>query len=87
MNKDRFINQRATRTGVEHGIKLLVFEELLRTKTISAILSFVYRRFQSVKFTELPCLKEIVNRLEWVKEVAEQKADWLDGCQNQYDGT
>lgn len=86
-NDHRFKNQQVTRTGIEHGIKMLVFERLLGKRAISAILSFKYRRFRAIKFEELIFLVTIVNQKKWVAELLEQKAEWLDGCQHQYDGT
>ena len=86
VNKDRFKNQQVTRTGIEHGIKLLVFERLLGTSGISAILSFRYRRFRMVKYQDLAFLKTMVNQSSWLATLVEQKADWLDNCQSCYDG-
>lgn len=86
-NDHRFKNQQVTRTGIEHGIKMLVFESLLGKGAISAILSFKYRRFRAIKFEELVFLVTIVNQKKWIVELLEQKAEWFDGCQNQYDGT
>jgi hypothetical protein len=86
-NQHRFNSQSATRAGIEHGIKLLVCEELLGRKAVSAILIFKYRRFRTIKFDELDDLKEAIKSSEWIFELAEQKAGWFDGCQNHYDGT
>jgi len=82
----QFKNQKSTRAGIEHGIKLLVFEQLLGKRVVSAVLIFTYRRFRMVKFEELACLKKAMERSEWVTGLTERKADWLDGCQNYYDG-
>jgi len=73
--------------GIEHGIKLLVCEELFGSKAVSAILIFKYRRFRTIKFDELDDLKEAIKSSEWIFELAEQKAAWFDGCQSHYDGT
>ena len=85
-NTHRFINQRATRNGIEYGIKLLVFEKLVGTSGISAIFSFGHHKFRVLKYEELASLREMVDRSEWIKELAQRKAAWLDGCQIQYDG-
>jgi len=86
-NNRRFKKQDITRRGIEHGIKFLVFELLVGTRVISAILSFKYSLFRAVKFEDLPFLKTMMNDSEWIKELVEQKADWYDECQTLYDGT
>ncbi len=86
-NQHRFNNQSAAKVGIEHGIKLLVCEELFGSKAVSAILIFKYRRFRTIKFDELDDLKEAIKSSEWIFELAEQKAAWFDGCQSHYDGT
>ena len=86
LNGHRFINTQVTRTGIEHGIKMLVLERLLGKRAISAILSFKYRRFRVVKYEDLDSLVRGMKQTGWIMELAEKKADWLDGCQNQYDG-
>ena len=85
-NKRRFKNQRAARTGIEHGIKLLVFEELLGEKAISAVLSFAYDCFRRIKYSELAPLKATVDQTEWITALVKQKAGWVDGCQECYEG-
>jgi len=86
-NKHRFKDQKTTNAGIDHGIKLLVFESLLGARGISAILSFKYRRFRELKYEELADLKAVINESTWLKTLAEAKAGWLDGCQRLYDGT
>ena len=85
-NKYRFQDQRVTRNGMEHGIKLLVFERLLETRGISAILSFRHHRFRAIKYDDLAILTKLVNDSPWITTLARSKAAWLDGCQNLYDG-
>lgn len=65
---------------------MLVLERLLGKRAISAILSFKYRRFRVVKYEDLDSLVRGMKQTGWIMELAEKKADWLDGCQNQYDG-
>ncbi|KAL9099828.1 MAG: hypothetical protein Q9163_004722 [Psora crenata] len=84
-NNCRFKKQDITRRGIEHGIKFLVFELLVGTRVISAILSFKYSLFRAVKFEDLPFLKTIVDDSKWVKELVGQKAGWYDECQSRYD--
>lgn len=67
-----------------HGIKLLVFEKLVDTSGISAILSFGYHEFRAVKYKELAFLKEMVDKSKWIKELVNWKAAWLNGYQIQY---
>ncbi len=86
-NKHRFKDQKTTSTGIEHGIKLLVFESLFGARAISAILSFKYRRFREVKYEELADLKAVINKSVWLKTLAEAKVGWLDRCQSLYNGT
>ena len=86
LNSHRFINQQVTRTGLEHGIKLLVLERLLGKRAISAILSFKYRRFRVVKYKDLDSLVRGMNQIGWIMKLVGKKAEWLDGCQNEYDG-
>ncbi|KAL9103211.1 MAG: hypothetical protein Q9163_001738 [Psora crenata] len=72
---------------ITYGIKMLVFEQLVGAKPISAILCFKYNLFRMVKFEELDLLKEIFKSREWVMELLGQKIDWFQACQNQYDDT
>ncbi len=85
-NTRRFIDQRLTRKGIVHGIKLLVFEKMVGTRGISAILSFGNTKFRAVKYEELVSLREMVDKSKWIKALAQTKAAWLDGCQIQYNG-
>ena len=55
------------------------------TDTSSATL-VKYRRFRVVKYEDLDSLVRGMKQTGWIMELAEKKADWLDGCQNQYDG-
>lgn len=83
---DRFKNRRAARTGIEHGIKLLVFEKFFDERAVSAVLSFVYVNFRAIKYSQLPSLKATMENTEWIAELVEQKASWIDECQNLYEG-
>ena len=73
-NTHRLINQPLTKHGIMRGIKLLVFETLVSISGISAILSFGHYKFRSVKYKGLAVLKDIVNKSEWIKDLAETKA-------------
>ena len=84
INKYRFQNRIAARTGIEHGIKLLVCETLLSGIGFSAILIFQYSRLRSIKFEELDGLKDALKDANKIKKLADQKADWLDHCQREY---
>ncbi|KAL8668516.1 MAG: hypothetical protein Q9168_006856 [Polycauliona sp. 1 TL-2023] len=85
-NKDRFHNIPAARAGIEHGIKLLISETLLVGVGFSAILVFQYSRFRKIKFEELDGLKDAIKDSDRIKKLAEQKADWFDHCQRDYNG-
>ena len=75
LNGHRFINTQVTRTGIEHGIKILILERLLGKRAISAILSFKYRRFRVVKYEDLDSLVRGMKQTGWIMELAEKKAD------------
>lgn len=87
-NMHRFYNSEAARDGIEHGIKLLVCEELLGGIGISAILFFRFSSLRSLKYEELKGLKDVIEEQDSdsIKKLAGQKADWLRQCQSQYDG-
>jgi len=84
-NTDRFIDQSLTGKGIVHGIKLLVFEKMVGTSGISAILSFGNTKFRAVKYGDLASLRKMVEKSEWIRALAHEKAAWLDKCQTQYD--
>jgi len=86
-NTHRFKDQAATGKGIEHGIKLLVFERMFGGKAISAILSFTYRRFRAVRYEELAPLQDLMSHSQWLVNLASSKAAWLDRCQRHYEGT
>ena len=73
--------------GLEHGIKMLAFERMFGRKAISGILSFKYNRFRQVRLEDLAALKARMIESAWLTKLADEKTDWLDGCQNEYDGT
>lgn len=85
-NRDRFHNISAARAGIEHGIKLLICETLLGGVGLSAILVFQYTRFREIKFEELDGLKDAIKGADRVRKFAEEKADWFDHCQRDYNG-
>jgi hypothetical protein len=85
-NTHRFIDKHLTGKGIVRGIKLLVFEKMVGTSGISAILSFGNTKFRAVKYGELASLREMVDKSKWIKALAQRKAAWLDGCQVKYDG-
>jgi len=60
-NNRRFKKQNITRREIEHEIKFLVFELLVGTRVISAILSFKYSLFRAIKFEDLFFLKTMMN--------------------------
>lgn len=81
----QFKDHRTTRTGIEHGIKLLVFEHLHENTAVSSILFLKYGRFRRVKFRELARLKKIMTDAAWIPALIKQLS-WFDDCQHQYDG-
>ena len=86
INKDRFPNSAVARAGIEHGIKLLLCETLLRERGFSAIFCFRYTSLRSVKLKELFRLKDAIEEADAVKKLAQQQSNWLDHCQRDYDG-
>lgn len=85
-NKHRFHDRSMARAGIAHGIKLLVCETILSGIGFSAIFIFEYSRFRSVKFEDLYSLKDAVRDANKIQRLADQKADWLECCQRNYDG-
>ena len=63
-NKDRFKSKRIIKDRIRHGIKLLVFKQLVGNKTISAPLSFIYIYFRAVPYKKLKNLAEAVGKYE-----------------------
>ncbi|MCJ1472665.1 hypothetical protein MMC13_001314 [Lambiella insularis] len=53
LNKLRFHDTPAIRSGITHGIKLLTFERVFGEAGISAVLIFRYRLVRQIKYTEL----------------------------------
>lgn len=86
-NTHRFQDRATTGKGIEHGIKLLVFERMFGARVISGILSFIYRRFRAVRYEELALLQGMMRHSQWLAELASSKAAWFDRCQGQYEGT
>ncbi len=86
-NNRRFKKQNITRREIKHEIKFLVFELLVDTRVISAILSFKYSLFRAIKFEDLLFLKTMMNDSKWIKKLVKQKIDWYDECQTLYDDT
>ncbi len=60
-NNRWFKKQNITRREIKHEIKFLVFELLINTRVISAILSFKYSLFRVIKFENLFFLKTMMN--------------------------
>ncbi|KAL8778663.1 MAG: hypothetical protein Q9213_007311 [Squamulea squamosa] len=85
--KGQFINQRVALDGIKHGIKCLVFETLYGHGGILAILSFVYHQFRSLNFKDLRKLETELRRVDWVVELAFDKTQWYEACQEAYEGT
>lgn len=86
-NNYQFKKQNITKREIEHEIKFLVFELLVNTRVISAILSFKYSLFQVIKFKDFLFLKIMMNDLKWIKKLIKQKINWYDECQTLYDDT
>lgn len=85
--KPQFKDLTAIRTGIYHGIKLLVLERLFGRSTVSAVLLFVSRQFQRVKHEELTSLKMLLGSSKLITELVEGRAGWFDNCQKYYDST
>ena len=79
-------NKEISKKAVRHGIKMLVFGRLCQTSAVSAVLSFAYTRFRSVKFTDLSHLKVILNGSPWIAEIMIQKERWYHRCQEYFNG-
>jgi hypothetical protein len=63
-NKDRLGGKSIIENRIRHGIKLLVFKQLVGNKTISAPLSFIYIYFRAVPYKKLKNLAEAVGKYE-----------------------
>lgn len=85
VNIHRFKDQKSTRHGIKHGIRLLVFETIYGHVGISAILILVYSAFRSVKYKEHFWMKRSLEDTAW-ESLAKDKSSWLTQCQGQYDG-
>ena len=86
-NRERFGTERkeVVRKGVEHGVKLLMCDRLLGGTGFSAILMFQSRRLRHVKFEDLKSLRDIISGSD-IQKLAEQKGEWLNHCQDDYEG-
>ena len=89
-NSNRFPDQRARKAATDKislGTKYLVFELLLRIKSISAILIFEHSRFRGIKFEKLNDLMNLVRSTSWIMELAKRREKWFDECLEQYNST
>lgn len=85
-NTCQFKNTELAQDGIQCGIRLLVFERLLRESGSSAILCFSFHRFRRVSFSELACLVQQMREIDWIRDLAGEKSSWFDNCQRYYDG-
>ena len=86
LKRNHFRDIRVTRHAIQHGIKLLLCERMLHGTGISAIFIFKHTRLRSIKFEELGGLSDAMKDADRIMELANQKADWIDQCQKDYDG-
>ena len=68
-----------------HGIKLMVFENLLGFIGISAILSFVFTKFRDLPYDALRDLVIEIGKSEWL-DIAREKSHWYADCVRLYKG-
>ena len=94
INKHRFKNVKAAERGINFGRKILFFEESLGIG-FSVLLIFCHKLFEKVKDEQLIDLKNAIDKQHLdairdkqgsIKQLSEQKAEWLDGKQTAYDG-
>ena len=83
-NQDRFHNNQSVSKGIEHGIKLLVCENLLGGMGFSAIFIFRYTDLRKIKYEELNSLRDLITSSDPIKKLAERKANWFSACQRDY---
>lgn len=67
-------------------MKLLICEKLLDGAGISAIFIFKFSRLRSIRLPDLSGLKDAIENATKIKELASLNADWIDQCQECYDG-
>ena len=94
INRHRFKKVKVAERGINLGRKLLKFEKSLGVG-FSALLIFCQTFFERVKEEQLIDLKDAIDKQhldaihdkqESVKQLSEQKAEWLDAKQTAYNG-
>ena len=79
-------DQDITKKGVQYAIKIIVLERLCQNEVVSAVVSFAFPKFRTLRFNELPPLKEQLQTRQWIADILIQKVEWYQQCQKYYDG-
>ena len=94
INASRFRDVEVARRGIRLGKKLLKFEKVLGIG-FSALLIFCHRAFENVHDKQLTDLKNAIDKQdldairdkqESIKQLSEEKKEWLHGKQTAYNG-
>lgn len=72
--------------GIQHGLKLLLFERVVQCSGISAILFFVFSRFRDITISDLQYLAAELKASEWILNHAKTIEPWFIECFTKYEG-
>ena len=90
------VTSRPMITALRHGVKMLLLEQQVEsfttsslnipTSVISAIMNFQHSHFVKVDRGDLKVLCEEVLKSRWMMLLMREHPNWLETCQNKYDG-
>ncbi|TKA25280.1 hypothetical protein B0A54_17472 [Friedmanniomyces endolithicus] len=72
--------------GIQHGVKLLLFERIAQCSGVSAVLFFVFSRFRDVTFSDLQDLAVEIKASKWILHHAATIQPWFIECIAKYEG-
>ena len=72
--------------GIQHGTKILIFERVMETMGISAILFFCFSQFRAIPYLDLQTLKAEIERSVWIGTLAKSISTWFQQCILDYEG-
>ncbi|KAK0247210.1 hypothetical protein LTR01_008875 [Friedmanniomyces endolithicus] len=71
--------------GIQHGVKLLLFERIAQCSGVSAVLFFVFSRFRDVTFSDLQDLAVEIKASKWILHHAATIQPWFIECIAKYE--
>ena len=79
-------DKETARKYIQYGVKAIVFERLCQNEVVSAVISFAYSKFRTLKFKEVPELQKNLHTCAWIAKLLSQKGHWYQQCQLQHRG-